>query len=106
MQLDDNNIHKLFAIETLRDTNTFSIKTIIFYIMKTPHNLNNDMHAHDCLFIHCEAYPSFHSYEVYPLFHYYEAYHLFHYYVYILYFTIQTLYSNSLQIMISSNTIN
>jgi len=59
--------------------------------MKTSHNLNNDMHAHDSLFIH---------YEPYTLFHYYETYHLFHYYVYALCFTIQTLYSYSLQIMI------
>jgi hypothetical protein len=27
--------------------------------MKTSHNLNNDMHTHDCLFIHCEATLSF-----------------------------------------------
>jgi hypothetical protein len=86
MQLDDSNIHKLFAIKTLRHTNTSSIKIAIFYIMKTSHNLNNDMHAHDCLFIHCEAYPPFHSYEAYPLFH---------FYVHVLYFTIQTLYSYS-----------
>jgi hypothetical protein len=32
--------------------------------MKTSHNLNNDMHAHNSLFIHCEAYPLFH-YEAY-----------------------------------------
>jgi len=97
MQLDDRSIHKFFASKTLRHTNTFSIKTTTFYIMKTSHNLNNDMHSHDCLFIHCEAYPSFHSYEVYPPFH---------SYVHVLCFTIQTLYSYSLQIMLSSNTIN
>jgi hypothetical protein len=56
--------------------------------MKTSHNLNNDMHAHDYLFVHCEAYPPFHSY------------------VHALCFTIQILYSYSLQIMLSSNTIN
>jgi len=39
--------------------------------MKTSHNLNNAMHAHDSLFIHCEAYLIFHYYEAYPLFHYY-----------------------------------
>jgi hypothetical protein len=49
-------------------TNTSSIKTTIFYIMKTSHNLNNDMHAHDSLFIRCETYPLFHYYETYPLF--------------------------------------
>jgi hypothetical protein len=27
--------------------------------MKTSHNLNNAMHAHDSLFVHCEAYPLF-----------------------------------------------
>jgi hypothetical protein len=56
--------------------------------MKTLYDLNNYMHAHDCLFIHCEAYPSF------------------HFYVHALCFTVQTLYSYSLQIMLSSNTIN
>jgi len=94
---DDRSIHKFFASKTLRHTNTSSIKITIFYIMKTPHNLNNDMHAHDCLFIHCEAYPLFHSYEAYPPFH---------SYVHALCFTIQTLYSYSFQIMLSSNTIN
>jgi hypothetical protein len=70
-------------------------------IMKTSHNLNHAMHAHDSLFIHCEAYPLFHyeacplfhyyeayhlfRYEAYPLFHYYEAYILFHYYVFMFY---------------------
>jgi hypothetical protein len=83
-----------------------SIKTTLFYIMKTLHNLNNDMHAHDCLFIHCEAYPRFHFYETYPPFHSYEAYPPFHFYVHALCFTVQTLYSYSLQIMLSSNTIN
>jgi len=63
----------------------------IFYIMKTSHNLNNDMHAHDSLIILCEAYPLVRYYEAYPLFHYYEAYHLFRYYVHALCFTIQTL---------------
>jgi hypothetical protein len=52
--------------------------------MKTLHNLNNDMHAHDCFFITCEAYPPFHPYEAYPPFH---------SYVHALCFTIQTLYS-------------
>jgi hypothetical protein len=88
MQLDDRSIHKLFASKTLRYKNTSSTKITIFYIMKTLHNLNNDMHAHDCLFISCEAYPPFHSY------------------AHALYFTIQTLYSYSLQIMLSLNTIN
>jgi hypothetical protein len=97
MQLDDKSIHKFFASKTLRHTNTSSIKTTIFYIMKTSHNLNNDMHAHDCFFIPCEAYPPFYSYEAYPSFH---------SYVHALCFTIQTLYSYSLQIMLSSNTIN
>jgi hypothetical protein len=50
--------------------------------MKTLNNLNNDMHAHDCLFIPCEAYPPFHSYEAYPPFH---------SYVHVLCFTVQTL---------------
>jgi len=68
MQPDNRSIHKLFAIRILRHTNTSSIKTTIFYIMKTSHNLNNDMHAHDSLFIHDEAYPLFHYYEAYPLF--------------------------------------
>jgi hypothetical protein len=49
MQLDDINIHKLFAIKTLRHINMFSIKTTIFYIMKTSHNLN---HA-DVLLLNC-----------------------------------------------------
>jgi len=65
--------------------------------MKTLHNLNNDMHVHDCLFIPCEAYLPFHPYEAYPPFH---------SYVHALCFTVQTLYSYSLQIMLSSNTIN
>jgi len=55
------------------------------------------MHAHDSLIV---------LYEAYLLFCYYEAYHLFHYYVHTLCFAIQTLYSYSLQIMLSSNTIN
>jgi hypothetical protein len=88
MQLDDRSIHKLFASKTLRHTNTSSIKPTTFYIMKTLHNLNNDMHAHDCPFIPCEAYPPF------------------HFYAHALCFTIQTLYFYSLQIMFSSNTIN
>jgi len=37
------------------------MKTTIFYIMKTLHNLNNDMHAHDCPFIPCETFLPFHS---------------------------------------------
>jgi len=65
--------------------------------MKTSHNLNNDIHAHDSLIVLCEAY---------SFFRYYEAYPLFRYYVYTLCFTIQTLYSYSLQIMLSLNTIN
>jgi hypothetical protein len=65
--------------------------------MKTSHNLNDDMHAHDSIFIHCGAY---------HLFRYYEAYPLFRYYVHALCFVIQTLYSYSLQIMLSSNPIN
>jgi len=36
--------------------------------MKTTHNLNNVMHAHDSFFIHCEAYHLFHYYEAYSLF--------------------------------------
>jgi hypothetical protein len=82
--------------------------------MKTSHNLNNDMHAHDNLIVPCEAYHLFRYYEAYPLFHYYEAYPLFRYYeayplfryykayplfryyVHALCFTIQTLYSYSL----------
>jgi hypothetical protein len=48
--------------------------------MKTSHNLNNDIHAQDSLFIHCEAYPLFYYYEAYPLFRHYEAYPLFYYY--------------------------
>jgi hypothetical protein len=83
MQLEDRSIHKFFASKTLRHTNTSSIKTTIFYIMKTLYNLNNDMHAHDCLFIPCEAYPLFHPYEVYPPFY---------FYVHTLCFTVQTLY--------------
>jgi len=38
-----------------------SIKTTIFYIMKTLHNLNNDMHAYDGPFIPCETFLPFHS---------------------------------------------
>jgi hypothetical protein len=101
MQPDDRNIHKLFAIKTLSHTNTSSIKTTIFYIMKTSHNLNNDMYAHDSLIILREAYPLVCYYEAYPLFHYYEAYPLFCYYVHVLRFIIQTLYSYSLQITLS-----
>jgi hypothetical protein len=74
--------------------------------MKTLHNLNNDMHAHDCLFIPCEAHTPFHPYEAYPSVYSYEAYPPFHSYVHALCFTVQTLYSYSLQIMLSSNTIN
>jgi hypothetical protein len=65
--------------------------------MKTSHNLSNDMHAHDSLIVLAEAY---------RLFCYYEAYPLFHYYVHALCFAIQTLCPYSLQIMLSSNTIN
>jgi hypothetical protein len=68
MQLNDRSIHKFFPSKTLTHTNTSSIKITIFYIMKTLYNLNNDMHAHDCLFIPCEAYPPFHSYEAYSPF--------------------------------------
>jgi len=64
--------------------------------MKTLYNLNNDMHAHDCLFIPCEVYPLFHPYEAYPPFY---------SYVHTLCFTVQTLCFYSLQIMLSSNTI-
>jgi hypothetical protein len=45
MQLEDSNLHKLFAIKTLRHTNTSSIKTTIFYIMKTSHNLNHAIYV-------------------------------------------------------------
>jgi hypothetical protein len=45
MQLDDSNIHKLFASKTLRHTKTLSIKTTTFYIMKTSHNLNHAIYA-------------------------------------------------------------
>jgi len=76
MQPSDRNIHKLYSIKTLMHTNTSS-KNYNIHIMKTAHNLNNAMHAHDSLFIHCEAYHLFHYYEAYPLFHYYEAYFLF-----------------------------
>jgi hypothetical protein len=41
--------------------------------MKTIHNLNNNMHAHDSLIVLCEAYPLFRYYEAYLLFHYYEV---------------------------------
>jgi len=47
MQLDDSNIYKLFAIKTLRHTTTSSIKTTIFYIIKTSHNLNHAIYAMD-----------------------------------------------------------
>jgi hypothetical protein len=43
MQLDDNNIHKLFAIKTLRHTNTSSKLHIV--IMKTTHNINHVIYA-------------------------------------------------------------
>jgi len=59
-----------FAIKTLRHTSTSSVKTTIFYIMKTLYNLNDDMHAHNypsipyvnpfIPFIHCTL--SFHSF--------------------------------------------
>jgi len=100
--------------------------------MKTSHNLNNAMHAHDSLFVHCEAYPLFHYYEPHTLFvimsltlslllcasrslRYYDPHALFVimnltlsllFCVRALCFTTQTLYSYSLQIMLSSNTIN
>jgi hypothetical protein len=106
MQLEDRSIHKFFASKTLRHTNTSSIKTTIFYIMKILHNLNNDMHAHDCPFIPCETSIPFNSYETYPFFHSFEVYPPFHSYAHALCFTIQTLYSYSLQIMLSSNTVN
>jgi hypothetical protein len=61
MHLNDKSIHKFFASKTLRHTNTSSMKTTIFYIMKTLHNLNNDMHVHDCPFIPCETFLPFHS---------------------------------------------
>jgi len=71
-----------------------------------------------------EPYALFHYYEPYALFHYYEPYALFfimslklssllwasrsllYYGPHALCFTIQTLYSYSLQIMLSSNTMN
>jgi hypothetical protein len=36
--------------------------------MKIVQNLNNVMHAHDSLFIHCEAYHLLHYYDAYPRF--------------------------------------
>jgi hypothetical protein len=54
MQPSDKNIHKFFSIETLMHTNTSSKTTI--YISRKHHT---NMHAHDSLFIHCEAYPLF-----------------------------------------------
>jgi hypothetical protein len=75
MQPIDRNIHMFFAIKTHMYTNTSSIKTTILYIMKTLHNLNNVMHAHDSLIILCEAYPLV-LYEAYPRVL-YEAYPLF-----------------------------
>jgi hypothetical protein len=66
-----------------------------------------------------EPYALFHYYEPYALFHYYESYALFHYYVFMLYalqfklytpilckLCFLTLYSYSLQITLSSNTMN
>jgi hypothetical protein len=67
MQPIDKNIHMFFAIKTHMHTNTSSIKTTIFYIMKTSHNLNHAMHAHDSLIIICKAYLLV-LYEAYPLF--------------------------------------
>jgi hypothetical protein len=64
MQPVDRNIHMFFAIKTYIHTNTSSIKTTIFCIMKTSHNLNN-AHAHDSLIILCESYPLV-LYEAYP----------------------------------------
>jgi len=61
----DRNIHMFFAIKTYMHTNTSSIKTTIFYIMKRSHNLNNTMHTHDSLIILCEAYLLV-LYEAYP----------------------------------------
>jgi hypothetical protein len=43
MQSDDNSIHKLIVIETLRHTNTSSKLHII--IMKTTHNINHAIYA-------------------------------------------------------------
>jgi hypothetical protein len=126
--------------------------------MKTLHNLNNAMHAHDSLFVHYEPHALFVImsltlssllwasrsllyYEPHTLFvimsltlssllwasrslHYYEPHALFfimslklssllwasrsllYYGPHALCFTIQTLYSYSLQIMLSSNTMN
>jgi hypothetical protein len=65
MQPVNRNIHMFFAIKTHMHTNLSSIKTAIFYIMKTSHNLNSVMHAHDSLIILCEAYPLV-RYEAYP----------------------------------------
>jgi len=68
MQPDDRSIHKLFVNRIFRHTNMFSIKMTIFYIIRTSHNLNNNMHIYNSRFIHCEAYPFFQYYEAYPLF--------------------------------------
>jgi hypothetical protein len=43
MQPDDRSIHKLFAIKTLRHTNTYSKLHIV--IMKTTHNINHAIYA-------------------------------------------------------------
>jgi hypothetical protein len=43
MQLDGSNIHKLFAIKTLRHTNSSSKLRIV--IMKTTHNINHAIYA-------------------------------------------------------------
>jgi hypothetical protein len=64
MQPVDRNIHMLFDIKTYIHTNTSSIKTTIFCIMKTSHNLNN-AHAYDSLIILFESYPLV-LYEAYP----------------------------------------
>jgi len=43
MQLNNSSIHKLFAIKTLRHTNTSSKLPIV--IMKTTHNINHAIYV-------------------------------------------------------------
>lgn len=100
--------------------------------MKTSHNLNNAMHTHVSLFVHCEPHALFvimsltlssiiMSLTLFLLLwasrslRYYKPHALFVImsltlslllYVRVLCFTIQTLYSYYLQITLSSNTIN
>jgi hypothetical protein len=62
------------------------------------------MHAHDSLFVHCETYPLFHYYEPHALFVIMSiTLSLLLLCVHALCFTIQTLYSYSLQIMLSNS---